>query len=226
MIYLFLLAHLVADFVLQPFWLVMRKRHWDGLLIHGGVVLMCMLLLPLIDPGTLRLWPAMLVTTAMHVLADWWKVHHGDQILPSALVAFVLDQVIHIVTLGAVLTIALPAEAVWAVQASPVGYAALYAGVYVIAAFATPIGVMIWLDPTFTHAALAGAARFRSFIVSAAAISLVLAGGTLALPPILIGVAIAIRRPASPHPLDTPFGLLANLCVAVTLGTMLMIVPG
>ncbi len=35
MLYLFLFAHLVADFVLQPFWLVQRKRHWDGLLIHG-----------------------------------------------------------------------------------------------------------------------------------------------------------------------------------------------
>ena len=31
MFYLFLFAHLVADFALQPFWLVLRKRHWDGL---------------------------------------------------------------------------------------------------------------------------------------------------------------------------------------------------
>ena len=30
MFYLFLLAHLVADFVLQPYWLVVRKRRWEA----------------------------------------------------------------------------------------------------------------------------------------------------------------------------------------------------
>ena len=64
MLYLFLFAHLVADFVLQPFWLVQRKKGWDGLLIHGGIVLACMLLLPLAERATLALLPAMLAITA------------------------------------------------------------------------------------------------------------------------------------------------------------------
>ena len=55
MFYLFLLAHLVADFVLQPYWLVVRKQRWDGLLLHGGIVLACMLLLPLADSAALAL---------------------------------------------------------------------------------------------------------------------------------------------------------------------------
>lgn len=36
---LLLLGHLIGDFVLQPYWLVVAKRQgWNGLLIHVGVV--------------------------------------------------------------------------------------------------------------------------------------------------------------------------------------------
>src|SRR5258705_3573043 len=79
MFYLFLLAHLVADFVLQPYWLVVRKQRWDGLLLHGGIVLACMLLLPLADAAALALWPAMLGITAIHIAADWWEVRYGGR---------------------------------------------------------------------------------------------------------------------------------------------------
>ena len=80
MFYLFLLAHLVADFVLQPYWLVVRKQRWDGLLLHGGIVLACMLLLPLADLSALALWPMMLAITAVHIAADRWKVRYGSRI--------------------------------------------------------------------------------------------------------------------------------------------------
>ena len=88
MFYLFLLAHLVADFVLQPYWLVVRKRRWDGLLLHGGIVLACMLLLPLADAAALALWPVMLAITAVHIVADWLKVHHGGRIPARRLAHF------------------------------------------------------------------------------------------------------------------------------------------
>ncbi|RME77340.1 MAG: DUF3307 domain-containing protein, partial [Chloroflexi bacterium] len=34
-----LLGHLIGDFILQPYWLVLAKRSgWKGLIIHVGVV--------------------------------------------------------------------------------------------------------------------------------------------------------------------------------------------
>jgi hypothetical protein len=221
MFYLFLLAHLVADFILQPYWLVVRKRRWDGLLIHGGIVLACMLLLPLADPRTFALWPVMFGITAVHIAADWWKVNHGHRVPGPPIVSFMLDQVIHISTLCAGLTLALPAEMVWALAGSPMAPTAVYASAFVAAAFAAPITVMIWLDPAFKHVALAGRARLRSLLASSAVLVLTLVGGLVALPATLLGLAMVVRRPLSTHPLDMPAGLLVVLCFAAALGMVL-----
>ncbi len=221
MFYLFLLAHLVADFMLQPYWLVKRKRRWDGLLIHGGVVLACMLLLALFDRRALELWPAMLGITAVHVTADWWKVHRCDRLFPRPIVPFLIDQVIHFGTLALLLSACMPLAEVWTLEGSPLAAYAIYAAVYVVAAFAVPIGVMVWLDPQFRHAARAGQARARSLVVGAMSVSLALLGGALALPATLIGYAAITRRPASEHPLDMPAGTFAVLLAAATLGALL-----
>jgi hypothetical protein len=224
MIYLFLLAHLAADFVFQPYWLVVRKQRSDGLLIHGGIVLACMLMLPLADRATLALWPAMLGITAVHIVADWWKVRCGDRVPGPPIVPFMLDQAIHVATLGAALALALPTEQVWAPAASPIAPAAIWAAAYVIAACATPIAVMIWLDPSFQHAALGGRARIRSLLTGAGGVSLALLGGPLALPAALFGLVVVARRPRSAHPLDTHVGFLTVLCVASALGAALAMV--
>src|SRR5215475_1176708 len=106
MLYLFLLAHLVADFILQPYWLVQRKRRWDGLLIHGGIVLACMLALPLADRSALALWPAMLGITAAHIAADRLKVRYGHHIPGPPIVPFLLDQAVHVTVLIVALSLA------------------------------------------------------------------------------------------------------------------------
>ena len=232
MFYLFLLAHLVADFILQPYWLVVRKRRWDGLLLHGTIVLACMLALPLADSAALGLWPAMLAITGVHIVADWWKVRFGSRIPGPPIGPFMLDQVIHVTTLAVTLSLALPAEQVWTLAASPVALLAIWAAAYVVAACATPIAVMIWLDPSAQHAALAGPARRRSLLVGAGAVSLALIGGALALPATLLGLLVAMRRRSmaasganlAAHPLETPLGLLTVLCVAATLGVGLAMI--
>lgn len=223
MFYLFLLAHLVADFMLQPYWLVARKRYWYGLAIHCGIVLACMLALPLLDPAALRLWPAMLAITAVHFFADWGKVNHGDRIPGPPIGPFMLDQLIHVTTLAAVLSLALPAEQVWTLSGSPAAASAVYAGAYIVALLATPIAVMVWLDPRFEKQALAGRARVRSLVAGATVVSLTLFGGAVALPATLLGVMIVARRPLSTHPLDSSAGLLTVVCVAATLGVLLQI---
>ncbi|HNP71155.1 MAG TPA: DUF3307 domain-containing protein [Kouleothrix sp.] len=221
MLYLFVFAHLVADFVLQPYWLVLRKRRVDGLLIHCAIVLGCMLTLPLLDRAALALVPAMLAITAVHFAADWWKVRFGDRIPGPPIGPFLLDQLIHLATLIGVLSLALAQAQVWQISASPFARLALYGSAYIIAAFATPIGVMIWLDPGFSNAALAGGTRLRSVLAGASAVSLAIFGGLLALPATLIGMTMLARHPRSNHPLDLPAGMLAVLCVGATVGTVL-----
>ncbi|NTW97484.1 MAG: DUF3307 domain-containing protein, partial [Oscillochloris sp.] len=162
MFYLFLLAHLVADFMLQPLWLVRRKRGWDGLLIHVGIVLLCMLALIPLEPTARALWPTMLAISVVHLAADRWKVRYADRLLRPPFVAFVLDQVIHAATLIVALSLVLPTEQVWSLHASPLAQPAIYAACYLVAAFAAPIGLIVALDPTFQHASLAAAARLRS----------------------------------------------------------------
>ncbi|KAB8142357.1 DUF3307 domain-containing protein [Chloroflexia bacterium SDU3-3] len=219
MFYYFFLAHLIADFALQPYWLVVRKRRWDGLLIHGGVVLLCMLALGLIDRAFLALWPTMLGITAVHIFADWWKVHRADRLFRPAIVPFLLDQGIHAATIAVALALTGPQG--WAIDLSwlnlPVALAVV---AYVIAGLAVPIGVMTWLDPSFAHGALAPAARARSFAVGALGVSLVLFAGALALPLGLCGLVVATRRQVSPHPLDAPLGAAVVLTAGAALGAL------
>jgi hypothetical protein len=221
MFYLFLFAHLVADFMLQPLWLVRRKRGWDGLFIHVGIVLICMLALIPLEPAAAALWPVMLAITVIHLGADRWKVRYADRLLRPPFVPFLLDQAIHVATISVALSLALSAAQVWSLQASPLALPAVYAACYLVAAFAAPIGLIVLFDPTFQHASLAAAARLRSLVAAAVVLSLSLFAAPLALPATLAGVVAVTRRPASRHPLDSPVGLLAVLIVAACLGAAL-----
>jgi hypothetical protein len=221
MFYLFLLAHLVADFALQPYRLVIRKRYYYGLAIHCGIVLGCMLLLGLLDPTALVLWPAMLAITAVHFVADWWKVRHGQRVPGPAIVPFLLDQMIHIGTLVVALSLSLPTEQVWSLAASPAALLAVCVAGLIVALLATPIAVMVWLDPAFAQQALAGQARLRAIGVGSVALALAVWGGAMALPASLLGLVIVTRKPSSAHPLDSTLGMGTVVCVAVTVGAML-----
>ncbi len=218
---MFALAHVVADFVLQPYWLVQRKRRWDGLAIHGGLVLLCMALLVVADRRAAAYWPAMLIITAIHVGIDRWKVQRGDRLFQHPIGPFLLDQVLHIITLAVVLSWWAPASSVWSLAGSPLAGLAVFGAAYVIAACATPIGIMIWLDPSFAQAALAGEARLRSMGVGILVVTATVFAGVAALPMTLFGYALVTRHPSSVHPLDTPRGLLATVFIAATLGALL-----
>lgn len=223
MISLFLLAHLVADFALQPYWLVILKRRWIGLLIHGSIVLGCMLALQFLEPSVWSLWPQMIIITLVHVSTDYWKVHFGDHLLRPPVVPFMLDQLIHGVTIVIMLLLALPGQHVWNLSESPAMHAAIYASGYVLTTLATPIAVMIWLDPTFQYAALARNARFRSLCIGACVVSLMLVGAFPELLVLLVGILGMFRYPFSQHPLDAPIGVGVVLCTAAIAGTVLLI---
>ncbi len=221
MFYLFILAHLIADFALQPLWLVRRKRQWDGLFMHVGLVLACMLVVALVEPSAWRLWPAMLGISAVHLATDHWKVHFADRLFRPPLVPFLMDQAIHAATIAAALSVALPAGQVWSPAAVGLGWPAIYLSAYIVAALAAPIALIVLLDPTFQHAAQAARARTRSLVAALTVLTLALVAGPVALPLTLAGLALATRRPASPHPLDGPAGLSAIAIVAASTGALL-----
>ena len=93
-----LTAHLIADFPLQPAWMVQRKKNPAILGLHGALVGGVAIL-------TLGDWPAallvILVTT--HLVMDTVKVY----ILKDSLGSFVVDQVVHLAVIG-VLAVAFP----------------------------------------------------------------------------------------------------------------------
>jgi len=104
-----------------------------------------------LDRAALALWPVMLGITAVHIAADRWKVHFGERMPGPPIGPFMLDQVIHLVTLCAALSLALPAAQVWRLDASPAAHWGLYASA--------------------VNAAISGAARLRSLVAGVAVVT-------------------------------------------------------
>ena len=102
-----LVAHLVADFPLQPDWMIRRKRNPAVLVLHGLIV-----------TGTAALalggWPAqlLLILVGTHLAMDAIKVY----LLKDSLASFTVDQVVHLAVILA-LALAYPgtfAQGSWA----------------------------------------------------------------------------------------------------------------
>lgn len=85
-----LLAHALADFVLQTDWIVANKRRPEGLALHGLIVLLA----AIACTGTLS-W-GLLWLTAIHLAVDAWKAT-----APRGLAPFLIDQAAHLACLAA-----------------------------------------------------------------------------------------------------------------------------
>jgi hypothetical protein len=143
-----LLAHLVADFVLQNNWLVRHKQRWDGLLLHTGLVLLA--LVGVAWNQLAHWWPWLLMLTAIHGLIDWAKVRLDRLGRLPPILTFLADQAIHV---GAALA-AVQMERTLAGQSLPIDQLLAvdtfpwWAGcLYLICIFAAPIALPIWLAP-------------------------------------------------------------------------------
>lgn len=93
-----LTAHLVADFPLQPGWMIRRKRHPGVLGLHVVVVGVTAVL-------ALGAWPARLlaILATTHLAMDAIKVY----VLKDSLVSFSVDQAVHLAVIGG-LAVAFP----------------------------------------------------------------------------------------------------------------------
>jgi hypothetical protein len=97
MIWYLLFAHFLADYPLQPAWMVLNKtRPWVLLLhilIHWGVMLgLFWAYLPII-------WPYVTVLALIHLVIDivknWFNVHHPEWTVR----AYLVDQLCHVISI-------------------------------------------------------------------------------------------------------------------------------
>jgi hypothetical protein len=134
------LAHLIADFILQPYELVRLKTRAVGLLIHAGIHagVTAALVVPLSPRG----WPIAGLVGVIHYVIDYGKVRAGFATGPASLAAFVFDQLAHLAALAVVLVVAgVSWRAEWAFT-SPQLTAAMFYGIpYVAVTFAGAIAL-------------------------------------------------------------------------------------
>ncbi|MBN1994723.1 MAG: DUF3307 domain-containing protein [Anaerolineae bacterium] len=95
---LLLLGHLIGDFVLQPYWLVLAKRSgWSGLLIHVGVVTFVTAIL-LWASAVPNWWVWVIVLFIGHLLIDQFRTFvFVDNSRGKGLFLLLLDQLAHVV---------------------------------------------------------------------------------------------------------------------------------
>ncbi len=90
-----LLAHLLADFVLQPQWMVERKRNPIVFALHVVIVFS----LTTIALG--GIWKVALPIAALHCVIDMFKTYILTDHVRKGHVAFLADQIAHLATLVA-----------------------------------------------------------------------------------------------------------------------------
>jgi hypothetical protein len=210
-----LLAHLVADFVLQTRWLVLRKRTAAGLAIH--VALVGLALLPVTWNRLGRWWPWLLVIVAAHAVTDRAKISLEPRLHLPPIVPFLADQAVHLLTLWAVATLAEPQGAGLAWPGAAAGW--WIASVYLIGTFGLSIALPLWLDPpSVMRRPLA--ARLTTMIASALAITLAWRGLPLLIPAVGLGLYLGLGRRQARDPGTATFGIefWSAMVMAASLG--------
>ena len=91
-----ILGHLIGDFVLQPYWLVVAKRTgWPGLLIHVGVVTLVTAILVWASIPVWWVW--IIILYLGHLFIDQFRTFvFTDNTNGKGLLLLILDQVAHI----------------------------------------------------------------------------------------------------------------------------------
>jgi hypothetical protein len=97
-----LLGHVVGDFVLQPYWLVLAKRKgWPGLIIHVGVVTFITGILAWRSIPNWWMW--ILVLFIMHLFIDQFRTFvFTDNSNGKGLLLLFLDQLFHVILIGSI----------------------------------------------------------------------------------------------------------------------------
>lgn len=103
MFWTILLAHAIADYPLQPNWLVAAKKTWSGLTLHIIVHLITMLIL--VGAARAIVWPYLVFLSIIHFIIDVGKNLFSKQKPDWIITGYLSDQVIHILSIGLVVAI-------------------------------------------------------------------------------------------------------------------------
>jgi hypothetical protein len=95
-----LLAHVLADYPLQPDFVVFNKRKAWGLGLHIGTHYVTMLVL--VGPARSQIWPHLLLLAGVHLLLDVTKSSITPARASSAIPYYLLDQFLHVISIFAV----------------------------------------------------------------------------------------------------------------------------
>lgn len=92
-----MLGHMIGDFVLQPYWLVLAKRKgWPGLLIHVGIVTFITAILAWNSIPFWWMW--MIVLFLGHLFIDQFRTFvFTDNSKGKGLLLLILDQIAHVI---------------------------------------------------------------------------------------------------------------------------------
>jgi hypothetical protein len=132
------LAHVLADFVLQPYELVKLKQQPIGLWIHSAIH--GLLAAAVMAPLSPRWWLAGVCVGALHYPIDYAKVSIGYHAGLASLVAFLVDQAVHLAVLVVGVPLAgLPLRGEIEMGSGAVSAVFYYAVPYATATFAAAI---------------------------------------------------------------------------------------
>lgn len=95
----FLLAHCIADFLLQPAWLIdLKSRSWKGIVFHVWIHTVALLFVFWPGFGDYKLWLTTGFIVFLHGLIDTLKVHFQNK-KNQYVIPFFIDQILHIIVL-------------------------------------------------------------------------------------------------------------------------------
>lgn len=224
MLYKLILAHLVADFVLQFAWLVIRKRRWDGLAIHTGIVFLTMAAVAWNELA--RWWPWLVLIAAVHAVSDWGKIRLEPRLGLPPILPFLADQVVHLAAITAAVILAdrttFQALGLASLLPGPAEMAWLIASVYIVCTFAASIALPIWLDPACL-AKRSGAWRLATIVTAAVVLTLSWKGLNLVIPIVALGLYQLGARRLARTPATGTLGIevLSATVLAASLGGVL-----
>jgi hypothetical protein len=215
MFYRLILAHLVGDFVLQNRWLVLRKHTLRGLGLHVGLLGLVMSVVMWDRIG--QWWPWLLVILIVHGVTDWAKVRLEPRLRVPPILPFLVDQVVHVLSVAAVATLAETegSSLAWN-EVEPMWW---IANVYLVATFALSIALPLWLDPpSLTQRSLAP--RLVLIVASALVLTLAWCGLPMLIPVVGFGLYQGVASRLARRPANSTFAteFLSALVVAACLG--------